>query len=63
MKRREVASERTTGEKNKDRQWGERKSDLRRDNRQKVYEVILNLREATTRQIRDMLQKRKAPLS
>jgi hypothetical protein len=51
------------GEKNKDQEWGERKSDLRRDNHQKVYEVILSLREATTRQIRDMLQKRKAPLS
>lgn len=63
MKRRHGPPERTVGEKRKDREWGETKSDMRRENRQKVYEVILSLRRATTRQIGDMLQKRKVPLS
>ena len=63
MKRRHGPPERTVEEKRKDREWGETKSEMRRENRQKVYEVILSLRRATTRQIGDMLQKRKVPLS
>jgi len=56
-------SRRTPAEKSKDKQWSDARTDMSRENHQRVYESILCLREATTNQIREILKKRKTPLS
>jgi len=63
MKTRQRPAQRTFAEKIKDWQWSETKPDAARENRLKVYEAILSLREATTNRIREILKKRRTPLS
>ncbi len=53
----------TTPEKEKHQLFGKKQSDKREDNCQKVYEVILAVREATTAQIEEILEKRNEALS
>ena len=59
MKRRQW----TTPEKRKHQTFGKNQSENRRENCQKVYEVILAVREATTAQIEEILEKRNEALS
>jgi hypothetical protein len=53
----------TTPEKNRTKKFGDEMHEVRIQNCQKVYEVILAMREASTAQIQKVLEKRKEPLS
>ncbi len=53
----------TPAEKSRTEEFGQRRHNVRIQNCQKVYEIILTLHEATTSQIREILEKRKEPLS